>query len=105
MILPANAALSRRQRERLVRLVDAGTTITAAALRGGCSRQTASEWIGRSRRGEGLDDRSSRPRRSPRSTAPVVERAVLHARSELRERPHMLGWRLGLAAPTVHAIL
>jgi hypothetical protein len=32
MILHANAALSRRQRERLVGLVCAGVTITAAAL-------------------------------------------------------------------------
>ena len=105
MILHANAALSRRQRERLVMLVSAGTTITAAAMRVGCSRQTASKWIGRSRRGEGLSDRSSRPHRSPRSTAAAVERAVLHARRELREGPHMLGWRLGLAPSTVHAIL
>jgi transposase InsO family protein len=105
MILHANAALSRRQRERLLRLVGAGTTITEAAMQVGCSRQTASKWIGRSRRGEGLSDRSSRPHRSPRSTAPEVERAVLQARRELREGPHMLGWRLGLAASTVHSIL
>jgi hypothetical protein len=54
LILPANAALSRRQRERLVRLVCAGATITAAAVVVGCSRQTASKWVGRDRRGEGL---------------------------------------------------
>ncbi len=105
MILHANAALSRRQRERLVALVCAGATITAAALVVGCSRQTASKWIGRARRGEGLDDRSSRPRRSPRRTPPPVEQAVLRARCELRLGPHPLGWALGLAASTVHAIL
>ena len=44
MILHANAALSHRQRERLVLLVGAGLTITAAALVVGCSRQTASKW-------------------------------------------------------------
>ncbi len=105
MLLHANAALSRRQRERLVALVCAGTTITAAALVVGCSRQTASKWVGRSRRGEGLSDRSSRPRRSPRRTPAVVEQAVLRARAELRLGPHPLGWALGLAASTVHAIL
>jgi len=105
MILHANAALSRRQRERLVALVSAGATITAAALAVGCSRQTASKWVGRARRGEGLHDRSSRPRRSPRRTAPAVERAVLRARRELGLGPHPLGWALGLAASTVHAIL
>jgi transposase InsO family protein len=105
MILHANAALSRRQRERLVSLVFAGTTITAAALVVGCSRQTASKWVGRARRGEGLADRSSRPRRSPRRTPALVEQAVLRARRELRLGPHPLGWALGLAASTVHAIL
>jgi transposase InsO family protein len=105
MILHANAVLSRRQRERLVALVFAGATISAAALVVGCSRQTASKWVGRARRGEGLDDRSSRPRRSPRRTSPAVEQAVLRARAELRLGPHPLGWALGLAASTVHAIL
>jgi transposase InsO family protein len=105
MILHANAALSRRQRERLVSLVFAGMTITAAALAVGCSRQTASKWVGRARCGEGLDDRSSRPRRSPRRTPAAVEQAVLRARRELRLGPHPLGWALGLAASTVHAIL
>jgi transposase InsO family protein len=105
MILHANAALSRRQRERLVRLVFAGVTITEAALVVGCSRQTASKWIGRARRGECLADRSSRPRHSPKRTPPALEQAVLRARQELRVGPHPLGWALGLAASTVHAIL
>jgi transposase InsO family protein len=105
MILHANAALSRRQRERLVALVSAGTTITAAALVVGCSRQTASKWIGRDRRGEGLTDRSSRPHRSPRRTPPRVEQAILRARSELRAGPHVVGWALGVAHSTVHAVL
>ena len=105
MVLHANAVLSRRQRERLVGLVCTGATITAAALVVGCSRQTASKWVGRARRGESLDDRSSRPHRSPRRTPASVEQAVLRARAELRLGPHPLGWALGLAASTVHAIL
>jgi transposase InsO family protein len=105
MILHANAALSRRQRERLVALVFAGATISAAALVVGCSRQTASKWVARARSGEGLADRSSRPHCSPRRTPLAVERAVLRARAELRLGPHPLGWALGLAASTVHAIL
>jgi transposase InsO family protein len=105
MILHANAALSRRQRERLVALVGAGTTITAAALVVGCSRQTASKWVGRHRRGEGLADRSSRPHRSPKRTPPRVEQAILTARAELRAGPHVLGWALGIAQSTVHAVL
>jgi transposase InsO family protein len=105
MDLHANAVLTVRQRARLCDLVAAGLTITAAALVVGCSRQTASKWVNRRRRGEGLEDRSSRPHRSPRRTPEPVEQAVLRARAELREGPHVIGWALGMAASTVHAVL
>jgi transposase-like protein len=105
MELHGSAALTRRQRRRLVTLVGEGVTISAAALIVGCSRQTASKWVGRARRGEGLEDRSSRPKRSPRRTPAAVEQAVLRARRELRAGPHPLGWALELAASTVHAML
>lgn len=35
----------------------------------------------------------------------MVEQAILRARAELREGPHVIGWALGLAASTVHAVL
>jgi transposase InsO family protein len=105
MIMHRSAALSWRQRRRLVGLVFGGMTISAAAVIVGCSRQTASKWVGRARRGESLEDRSSRPQRSPRRTPAAVELAVLGARRELRLGPHPLGWALGLAASTVYAIL
>jgi transposase InsO family protein len=100
-----SATLSLRQRRRLVVLVAGGATITAAAGRCGCSRQTASKWVNRSRRGQGLADRSSRPHRSPRRTPARVERRVLALRARLRVGPHQLGWELGLAPSSVHAIL
>lgn len=105
MDLHANAVLTVRQRRRLCALVTAGATITAAALLVGCSRQTASKWVNRERRGEGLLDRSSRPRCSPRRTSAQLEAAILRARSELRSGPHVIGWALGVAASTVHAVL
>ena len=105
MHLHANAALTVRQRQRLCGLVAAGVTISAAALIVGCSRQTASKWVNRGRRGEGLADRSSRPRRSPRLTPTAVEEAILRARDQLQEGPHVIGWALGIAASTVHAVL
>jgi transposase InsO family protein len=105
MDLHPNAVLTVRQRQRLCNLVAAGVTITAAALVVGCSRQTASKWVGRRRRGEGLLDRSSRPHRSPRRTPEAVEQAILRARSELGEGPHVIGWAVGVAASTVHAVL
>jgi transposase-like protein len=103
--LHANAVLSVRQRQRLCDPVCGGVTITAAALVVGCSRQTASKWVGRWHRGEGLRDRSSRPHRSPMRTSDAVEQAILRARQELREGPHIVGWALGIAASTVHAVL
>src|SRR5262249_28596472 len=71
----------------------------------GCSRQTGSKWVNRRRRGEELEDRSSRPQRSPRRVDVKVERAVLRARAELQAGPHVIGWATGLSASTVHAIL
>jgi len=103
--LHANAVLTVRQRRRLCDLVAAGVTITAAALMVGCSRQTASKWVNRGRRGEGLADRSSRPFWSPRRTPAEVEDAILQARERLQEGPHVIGWALGVAASTVHAVL
>lgn len=105
MHLHSNAVLTVRQRRRLVELVAAGATISAAAFVCGCSRQTASKWVNRARRGEGLFDRSSRPRHSPRRTAPAIEAAILRARAELRAGPHVVGWAVGVAASTVHAVL
>jgi transposase InsO family protein len=103
--LHANAVLTVRQRQRVCDLVATGLTITVAGLVVGCSRQTASKWVNRRRRGESLGDRSSRPHRSPRRTSEAVEQAILDARAELREGPHVIGWALGLAASTVHAVL
>src|SRR5438552_2774977 len=80
-------------------------TIAAAAAIVGCSRQTGSKWVNRSRRGEGLTDRSSRPHRSPRRASEAVEQSVLRARAELQLGPHLVGWATGVAASTVHAIL
>jgi transposase InsO family protein len=105
MKLHGSAALSVRQRRRLVLLVGSGMTIAAAAALVGCSRQTGSKWINRERRGEGLEDRSSRPWSSPRRTPALLEQAVLRAREDLRAGPHPIGWATGLAASTVYAIL
>jgi transposase len=80
MDLHANAVLTVRQRQRVCDLVATGLTITAAAFVVGCSRQTASKWVNRRRRGESLRDRSSRPHRSPRRTSEALEQAILHAR-------------------------
>jgi transposase InsO family protein len=105
MHLHGNAVLTVRQRRRLCDLVAAGLSVTAAAVAVGCSRQTASKWVNRGRRGEPLQDRSSRPHRQPRRTSEAMEQAILQARERLREGPHVIGWAVGAAASTVHAVL
>ncbi len=55
--------------------------VAEAARQMGVSRQTAGKWLRRSRSGEGLSDRSSRPRRLARATPPDVEDRVCEARS------------------------
>ena len=78
-----------------------------AAEAQGVSRTTAHKWIRRYRAEgwAGLEDRSSRPHRSPRLTRPEVVQAILAARVERRWGPHRLGPLLGQPRSTVHAVL
>ena len=68
-----NAKLTPRGRETLVSRIESGVGVADAARQMGVSRQTACKWLRRSRRGEGLADRSSRPRRLARLTPPDAE--------------------------------
>ena len=58
-----------------------GWPIAHAAAMTGVSRQTATKWVRRYRAEgpDGLEDRSSRPRRSPRSLAPEQAAAIASA--------------------------
>jgi transposase len=69
----ANAALSFRQRERMVRrVVEQGWSLTKAAEAAEVSERTCSKWVGRFRVDGmvGLGDRSWAPRRVANRTAP-----------------------------------
>ena len=81
--------------------------IAKAAEAQGVSRTTAHKWL---RRYElegnaGLEDRSSRPRHSPRTTSPEDAREILAARVERRWGPHRLGPLTGHPRSTVYAVL
>lgn len=89
-----NARLTPRGRETLVSRIESCAPVAGAARQMGVSRQTASKWLARARRGEGAPDRSSRPRRLARSTPREVEDRVCEARSSMLLAP------LGLAAAT-----
>ena len=74
-----NARLTPYRRAQLVAQVEHGTPLSVAARTFGVSRQTAAKWVGRQRSAglpddaAWLEDRSSRPHRSPRQTAPRVQ--------------------------------
>lgn len=89
-----NAKLTPKGRETLVSRIESGVGVADAARQMGVSRQTASKWLRRSRAGEPMSDRSSRPRRLARLTPPDAEERVAAARRELMLAP------LGLAAAT-----
>jgi transposase len=73
----------------------------------GVSRQTAWKWL---RRYEtegiaGLDDRSSRPARSPRALPQLQVDAILAARHEHRFGPHRLAPIVGLSRSPIGDVL
>jgi transposase InsO family protein len=84
-----------------------GWSVAKAAEAQGVSRTTAHKWVRRYRaEGDaGLEDRTSRPHRSPRQTPRELVTAILTARVERRWGPHRLGPLLGHPRSTVYAVL
>jgi transposase InsO family protein len=84
-----------------------GWSVAKAAEAQGVSRTTAHKWCTRYRAEgwAGLEDRSSRPGRSPRMTPPEVVRAILATRVERRWGPHRIGPLVGRPPSTVYAVL
>jgi transposase InsO family protein len=82
-------------------------SVPRAAESAGVSRMTVYKWLHRfeSEGLAGLQDRSSRPRRSPRTTPAEQTRAVLELRRRLRWGPHRIAPQLGLPRSTVYEIL
>jgi Integrase core domain/leucine-zipper of insertion element IS481 len=104
----ANACLTPRGRSRLASaIVDDGWTMTRAAERFQCSTATAKKWADRYRdSGEaGMQDRSSRPHRSPRRLSQRRERRIIKLRFTHRWGPHRIASHLHLPRSTVEAVL
>jgi transposase len=103
-----NARLTVHGRRLLVQRVrDQGMPISHVAKAMGVSRQCAHRWVARfDAEGEaGLEDRSSRPRRTPTKTPRRIERRVLAARVEHRRGQDWLAGELGVPARTISRIL
>ena len=94
-------------RQLLVRRVEAGWPASHVAEQLGVSRATAYKWVHRYRAegDRGLEDRSSRPRCSPRRLSAAAEAEILSARSTWRYGPDRLGPLLGRPPSTVHRVL
>lgn len=100
-----NARLTPKGRETLVSRVGSGLGVAEAARQMGVSRQTASKWLARARRGEPMSDRSSRPRRLARATPPDAEARVLEARRSMLLAPPALAAVTGVPARTCARIV
>lgn len=103
----ANARLTPLGRLTLCVRIEGGRPIAHVAAEMGVSRPTASKWWHRwlEQGLAGLADRSSRPHTSPTRTDPGVEAQIAQLRQTLKLGPVRIGYRLGVAASTVHRVL
>ena len=84
--------------------VVAGERPSAVATALGVSVRTVFKWLARQRKGEGLRDRSSRPRRSPTALAPEDVVRVAELRRQRLTGKRIAG-QLGLPVARVHRAL
>ena len=102
-----NARLTPHGRLLLVQRVASGRPVAHVAKELGVSRQCAHRWVARhaTEGVAGLQDRSSRPHRTPTRTGPVAEGQVIALREAERRGPDWLAVELGVPARTVSRIL
>src|SRR5947209_5097833 len=113
MSLHRNAKLGLAGRLALVRAVEDGLSLKAAAAAFNVSPATAHRWWHRwleaseeARRTLAcLFDRSSRPRRSPRQLAPQLEEAICSCRRKTGWGPRLVAAATGCAHSTAWKVL
>jgi len=109
MLLHANAKLGLAGRLALVRSVEDGCSLRAAAVAFSVSPATVHRWWHRwldgGCRPEALLDRSSRPRRSPRELAPELQERICACRRETGWGPRLVAAATGFAHSTVWKVL
>lgn len=107
MNIHKNARLTLARRIELVRMiVDQGFTKAAAAREAGVREPTARKWLGRylAEGEQGLKDRSSRPKHSPRTINPETALAIVELRR--RRLTHAaIAMSLGVSPSTVGRVL
>jgi transposase InsO family protein len=113
MYLHANAKLGLAGRFALVKAIEGGMSLRAAAAAFSVSPATAHRWwhrwleAGEEARGtlSCLFDRSSRPRRSPRRLARELEEAICACRRDTGWGPRLVAGATGFAHSTVWKVL
>ncbi len=109
MYLHANAKLGLAGRLALVRAIEDGCSLRAAALAFSVSPATAHRWWRRwlegGRRPQALLDRSSRPRRSPRLLAAELQERICACRRQTGWGPRLVAAATGFAHSTVWKVL
>jgi transposase InsO family protein len=109
MYLHANAKLGLAGRLALVRAIEKGLSLKAAAAAFSVSPATAHRWWHRwldgERRPEALVDRPSRPHRSPRLLAPALQERICACRRRTGWGPRLVAGATGLAHSTVWKVL
>jgi transposase InsO family protein len=109
MYLHANAKLGLAGRLALVRAVEEGLSLRAAAVAFSVSPATAHRWwhrwIGDGRQLQALLDRSSRPHRSPRLLAGELQERVCDCRRKTGWGPRLVAGATGVAHSTVWKVL
>src|SRR3989441_7073594 len=109
MLLHANAKLGLAGRLALVRAIEDGLSLKAAAAAFSVSPATAHRWWHRwlegDRRPEALLDRSSRPKHSPRLLAAELQERICACRRETGWGPRLVAGATGFAHSTVWKVL
>jgi transposase InsO family protein len=109
MYLHANAKLGLAGRLALVRAIEEGLSLKAAAAAFSVSPATAHRWWHRwldgGRRPEALLDRSSRPRRSPHLLAAELQERICDCRRKTGWGPRLVAGATGFAHSTVWKVL
>jgi len=113
MRVHANAKLGPAGRLALVRLIGEGASLRSAARMVGVAVATAHRWWQRwltasesqRRSGAWAQDRSSRPRRSPRTLAAAEQQRICRARARTNLGPGRLAGLLGRSRSTIHKVL
>ena len=102
-----NARLTPVGRRTLIERILSGRPVAHVAAEMGISRATAYKWWARFRveGWAGLQDRSSRPHRSPNRTPRQVERRIEVLRRSRKLGPVRIGGILDVAHSTVHRVL